>query len=177
MSRDFLHIFALPYLRAGLRGADRIFIPSVFCRHCHWPADHPIHIQPIIIPPRSKGNRHAKPIRPQPLEPAPAPRQVASAAQPPAAGQSSATLAAAPRRARIGAAADTRRDVVMYDPDRLEADCRRCDATGFINGARCSDCSGEGSITCSKGGAGQCPFTYCYCEAAWERQEEDKYGG
>ncbi len=66
----------------------------------------------------------------------------------------------------------------------LHAECRRCDGEGEFAQAwgggpddaghvRCDECEGEGWITCDRGGV-RCPFTYCYCEAAWERQEQAK---
>lgn len=78
-----------------------------------------------------------------------------------------------------------------YMLDRpLVAECRTCGGTGEIvfnrhypadpvNDERkdCNTCKGEGEIQCDTGGS-PCPFDgYCYCEAAWERQEEDKYDG
>lgn len=64
----------------------------------------------------------------------------------------------------------------------VEAECRRCkgegehaatwnggpDGAGYV---RCDDCEGEGWIKCQRGGS-NCPFERCYCEAAWERQQE-----
>jgi hypothetical protein len=68
----------------------------------------------------------------------------------------------------------------------LDAECRRCDGEGEYlttwgggpddaGYVQCEDCEGSGWISCERGGVG-CPFKYCYCEAAWERQEESKMG-
>jgi RecJ-like exonuclease len=73
----------------------------------------------------------------------------------------------------------------------VEAECKACDGEGEIEhphlqGAyrgshaidppdpvmvKCEDCDGTGWIKCDRGGS-DCPFDHCYCEAAWERQQE-----
>lgn len=70
-----------------------------------------------------------------------------------------------------------------YMLDRpVVADCQTCRGAGEVYGSHdvmkpCNVCKGEGEIQCYTGGS-PCPFEgYCYCEAAWERQEEAKYDG
>jgi hypothetical protein len=70
----------------------------------------------------------------------------------------------------------------------LDAECRACNGEGSVEhpflttvGSRvepgypvmigCEDCSGTGWIKCDRGGVG-CRFSHCYCEAAWEAQNE-----
>jgi DnaJ-class molecular chaperone len=60
----------------------------------------------------------------------------------------------------------------------VTANCRDCSGTGDNDGlsnyGACSSCKGTGEIRCDAGGL-NCSFAYCYCEAAWDRQQED-YG-
>jgi DnaJ-class molecular chaperone len=67
--------------------------------------------------------------------------------------------------------------VGKYD-DAVTAECRDCDGTGENDGMSnfrtCASCKGTGEIRCDTGGV-NCPFAYCYCEAVWDRQQED-YG-
>lgn len=73
----------------------------------------------------------------------------------------------------------------------LDAECRACNGEGKVehpalsNGpasivaesppdpvmVTCEDCDGEGWIKCDRGGV-NCRFAHCYCEAAWEAQNE-----
>lgn len=67
-----------------------------------------------------------------------------------------------------------------------EFECRPCEGKGWIPFRRqifaagptqvfeenCSDCNGHGWIECDRGGV-ECPYEHCYCEAAWDRQQED----
>lgn len=73
----------------------------------------------------------------------------------------------------------------------LEAECRACNGEGEVPHpawtvgevsivsesppdpvmVECEDCRGDGWIKCDRGGV-NCPFGHCYCEAAWERQQE-----
>jgi hypothetical protein len=69
----------------------------------------------------------------------------------------------------------------------VEAECRKCEGEGRLEKpeslevqyggpyeaeySTCPECDGTGWIKCQRGGD-SCPFDYCYCEAAWERQQE-----
>lgn len=70
----------------------------------------------------------------------------------------------------------------LYDEQPVVAECRTCSGTGEVYGSHdcmkdCNVCKGEGEIQCDRGGI-RCPFEgYCYCEAAWERQQEDLASG
>lgn len=66
----------------------------------------------------------------------------------------------------------------------VNAECRRCNGEGEYSAVwgggpddaghvQCEDCEGSGWINCERGGV-SCQFSHCYCEAAWERQEESK---
>ncbi len=66
----------------------------------------------------------------------------------------------------------------------LNTECGRCDGEGEYAATwgsgpddagyvRCDECDGTGWIDCDRGGV-KCPFFHCYCEAAWERQEQAK---
>lgn len=75
----------------------------------------------------------------------------------------------------------------------VEAECRRCNGEGeiehpFLTGptsshaesppdpvmVECEDCGGAGWIKCDgpRSTVPSCRFDYCYCEAAWDRQQE-----
>lgn len=70
----------------------------------------------------------------------------------------------------------------------FDEECRACDGEGKVEDfpslevqyggpyvakyKPCGECDGEGWIKCNRGGD-NCPFEHCYCEAAWERQQED----
>ena len=60
-----------------------------------------------------------------------------------------------------------------------EAECRDCKGTGENDGLSnygvCASCKGTGWIKCDT--PKLCPFVYCYCEAAWDRQQEDLSNG
>lgn len=57
----------------------------------------------------------------------------------------------------------------------VTAHCRACDGERYLHAKRdnvtCGDCKGQGEIHCDTGGL-SCAFAYCYCEAAWDRQQE-----
>ena len=56
----------------------------------------------------------------------------------------------------------------------LEAECRSCGGYGTDDrefDGKCSDCDGTGWIKCDRGGV-ECRFSHCYCEAAWDAQNE-----
>lgn len=73
----------------------------------------------------------------------------------------------------------------------LEAECRACNGEGKAVHPHwqppyasryaesppdpvmvdCEDCDGSGWIKCDRGGV-SCRFSHCYCEAAWEEQNE-----
>ena len=73
----------------------------------------------------------------------------------------------------------------------LEAECRACNGEGTVEHpaiaaactsivqeaphdpplVQCDDCDGTGWIKCDRGGS-DCRFSHCYCEAAWEAQQE-----
>jgi hypothetical protein len=65
----------------------------------------------------------------------------------------------------------------------LTAECRDCDGAGVIYGkgypaddldwTYCLHCDAIGEITCDRGGI-NCPFGRCYCEEAWEREQQSK---
>lgn len=55
--------------------------------------------------------------------------------------------------------------------------CRACKGEGAVaeilpndGFMPCADCVGTGEIQCDT--PAKCPFDYCYCEAAWDRQQE-----
>jgi hypothetical protein len=80
----------------------------------------------------------------------------------------------------------------------VHEECRRCDGEGLVEHphiqgsyggshainppdptmVECEDCDGEGWIKCEgpfnppHPTFGSCRFDHCYCEAAWERQQE-----
>ena len=72
----------------------------------------------------------------------------------------------------------------------VEAECKACDGEGRIERSSsawaravtsivevCTECDGRGWIKCDtpmENGSLKCPFSYCYCEAARERQQEAK---
>jgi hypothetical protein len=68
----------------------------------------------------------------------------------------------------------------MYGP--VVAECRTCSGTGEVYGLHdcmkgCNVCKGIGEVQCDNGGL-KCPFDgYCYCEAAWERRQDDLASG
>jgi hypothetical protein len=63
----------------------------------------------------------------------------------------------------------------------LEAECRICLGHGHAieNGddqVECKECEGEGWVKCDRGGIG-CSYKFCYCEAAWDRRQEEMNDG
>jgi DnaJ-class molecular chaperone len=75
-------------------------------------------------------------------------------------------------------------NAMTYD-NAVAAQCRDCDGDGHVDVDRgfgqtdldiCAACKGSGEIRCDTGGV-NCPFSYCYCEAAWDRAQESMMGG
>jgi DnaJ-class molecular chaperone len=74
--------------------------------------------------------------------------------------------------------------MMTYD-NAVTAQCHECSGEGLVNVDRgfgqtdldiCKQCEGTGQIRCDTGGL-NCPFSYCYCEAAWDREQEELMRG